>query len=281
MKIIPTEKINLPPRILRIALGLSLTILAGLALWQAHAWSERALGRPEFLTGYSLLAVTLAMLLLSLRKRLLVLPLGRMAFWQQFHHYLGLFGMIAFVLHAGWTVHGILESMMAIQFWAISISGLCGWYLNYKTPKLLRSTAINVLREDILLRREELAQQAYTLALQAAGKLESATIAEHYLARLQGFFQRRRSLAYCLIPNGRKRRLLLDEIDQLGRYLGPVGVTSQTAMRQLVQQKDDLDFQWALQNRLRGWVIVHLSLIWSFYFVVACHIYTVYAFHGF
>jgi hypothetical protein len=52
-------------------------------------------------------------------------------------------------------------------------------------------------------------------------------------------------------------------------------------MRQLVQQKDDLDFQWALQNRLRGWVIVHLSLIWSFYFVVACHIYTVYAFHGF
>jgi hypothetical protein len=256
------------------------TALSLVLLWRLCAMSESRLGRPDYLSGYALLAVMLAMLLLSLRKKLLVLPLGKLAIWQQLHQYLGLFGIGSFLLHAGFVVDGTLECLLSALFWLISASGLLGWYLNVRTPKLLRTAGASVLREDIVQQRNDLAARAYSLALQAAGRIESSVLAEHYTSHLRPFFSRGRSLAYCLVPNGKQRRRLLHELDQLNRYLGPFGQQSQLDMRQLVQSKDDLDYQWAMQNRLRGWVIVHISLVWSFYFLVACHVYTVHQFHG-
>ena len=262
------------------SIGILATVLAVWLLFLAQRWSERSLGRPDFLTGYALLAVSLAMMLLSMRKRLLVLPLGSVAMWQRAHHYLGLLAMGSFLLHAGVRVQGSMETILALLFWGISLSGLLGWYINYSTPKKLRAAGRSVLREDIPTLRDELAKRAYSLALKAAGKHESACLAEHYSQHLRPFFQKRRSLAYCLVPNGRMRRSLLHDLDQVVRYLGPDGRASQSSLSQLVREKDDLDFQWAMLIRLRSWVIVHVSLIWSFYLVVAVHVYTVYRFHG-
>jgi hypothetical protein len=137
-----------------------------------------------------------------------------------------------------------------------------------------------ILRDDIAGLRRRIAERAYTIALMAAGKMESATLAEHYVQRLQAFFMRRRSLAYCIAPNGYQRRELLHDLDQMLRYLGPEGRSSQATLCELVREKDDLDFQWAMQNRLRGWVILHVSLVWSFFVLIACHVYMVHRFHG-
>jgi hypothetical protein len=265
---------------LRFVRGIVVVILSLLGVEALRRWSDQSMGRPEFLTGYTLLAVCIGMMLLSMRKRLLFLPLGRLAIWQQMHHYAGLFAAGSFLLHAGFEVNGVLETILAALFWSISLSGILGWYINYRTPKLLRNAGPAVLRDDIASLRRDLARQAYGLAVSAAGKLESATLSEHYLQKLRPFFQQRRSMAYCLVPNGRMRRRLLQELDQIVRYLGPEGRDSHASMSRLVREKDDLDFQWAMQNRLRGWVIVHISLIWSFYLVVAYHVYTVYRFHG-
>ncbi len=269
-----------PKSRLRFFRSLAVTAGALSLLWWFRQWSESSLGRPDFLTGWALFAVCIAMMLLSMRKRLLLLPIGKLAIWQQLHHYLGLFAVGSFLLHAGFVVHGTMELIMAVLFWAISLSGILGWYINATTPKKMRAAGPAVLRDDIAELRRELAQRAYAIALHAAGRLESATLAEHYVRRLQPFFHRRRSLAYCFIPNGRMRRSLLHDMDQIVRYLGPEGRASHSTLSQLIREKDDLDFQWAMQNRLRGWVIVHVSLIWSFYLVVACHVFSVYRFHG-
>jgi hypothetical protein len=265
---------------LNLLKAMSVTALAVGLLYLAQSRSERSLGRPDFVSGYALLTVSIALMLLSIRKRLLILPLGSIAVWQQIHHYLGLFAVGSFLLHAGVSVQGGLETMLSLLFWGISLSGLLGWYINYATPKKLRATGRAVLREDIPSLRDELAKKAYSLALHAAGKSESACLAEHYMQHLRPFFQKRRSLAYCLVPNGRMRRNLLQDLEQVVRYLGPDGKASQSVLSQLIREKDDLDFQWAMLNRLRGWVIVHVSLIWSFYFLVAIHVYSVYRFHG-
>lgn len=246
----------------------------------AVLWAERTLRRTDFVSGISLATACFAMMLLSIRKVLLVLPMGAVKYWQQTHHYLGLFAVGAYLMHAGIVVHGAMEILLAILFWSISLSGLLGWYINVSTPRKLRAAGNVILRDDIETQRRGLAEQAYAIALKAAGKNESACLAEHYLKSLQPFFHKRPSLAYCLNPNGKRRRHLLHELDQVKRYLGPEGRASQATLSQLVQKKDDLDFQWALQNRLRGWVIVHVSLVWSFYLVAACHIYTVVEFHG-
>lgn len=264
-------------RTLRAVLTTAVAIVIAIVLYRRF---EMNLGRPDFFSGYMLLASCLGLTFLSLRKRLLILPLGSVAIWQQMHHYLGLFAVASYLMHAGLAIQGIFEIALAILFWIISLSGILGWYINYSTPKRMVAAGPAVLRDDIVHLRRQLAERAYLIALNAAGKLESATLAEHYLQCLQLFFRQRRSLAYCLVPNGRQRRELLHDLDQMVRYLGPEGRSSQATLCQLVREKDDLDFQWAMQNRLRGWVIVHVSLVWSFFFLVAGHVYWVHRFHG-
>ncbi len=243
-------------------------------------WSHDALGRPDWISGYTLLASCIGLMLLPLRKKLLVLPLGSVAIWQQVHHYLGLFAVASFLLHAGFPIHGIHEIAMSGLFVIISASGVLGWWINRSTPRLLATAGPSVLRDDIAMRREEIANRAYAVALSSAARVESAILAEHYSSRLRKFFGTGRSLFYCLFPTGVKRRALLRDLDHLTRYLGSDGRLAQRTMIELVRDRDDLDFQWALQNRLRMWVICHVSFVWSFFLLVALHVYWVYRFHG-
>jgi len=245
-----------------------------------YQWVDNQLGRPEYYTGFVLLASCVGLMTLSLRKKLLVLPLGAVAVWQQIHHYLGLFAVGTFAMHAGFPVTGFLEMSLAILFVLISVSGIVGWYINKTTPRKMLSAGKSVLREDIAALRRSIAQQAYHVALTAAGKIESATLADHYTQRLSEFFSRRRSLAYCIVPTGKSRRELLQGLEKIERFLGPEGRSSKQTLSELIVAKDDLDFQWAMQIRLRSWVIFHVSLVWSFFILVAYHIYLVYQFQG-
>ena len=245
-----------------------------------YQWIDNRLGRTDYYTGFTLLAASIGLMTLSMRKKLIVFPLGTVAVWQQVHQYLGLFALATFVMHAGFPVRGILEMALSVIFVLISLSGIVGWYINKTTPKKLLAAGKSVLREDIATMRRSIAQQAYHIALSAAGKIESATLADHYTQKLSDFFSRRRSIAYCIIPNGSSRRELLHGLEKVSRYLGPEGRSSKQTLSELVIAKDDLDYQWAMQIRLRSWVIFHVSLVWSFFILVAYHIYLVYQFKG-
>ncbi|MCY2974493.1 MAG: hypothetical protein NTW52_07470 [Planctomycetota bacterium] len=245
-----------------------------------YQWIDKQLGRTDYYTGFTLLAASIGLMTLSMRKKLIVLPLGSVAVWQQVHQYLGLFAVATFMMHAGFPVHGILETALSVIFVLISLSGSVGWYINKTTPRKLLAAGQAVLREDIATMRRSIAQQAYHIALTAAGKIESATLADHYTQRLSDFFSRRRSIAYCLVPTGRSRRELLHGLEKVSRHLGPEGRSCKQTLSELVIAKDDLDFQWAMQIRLRSWVIFHVSLVWSFFILVAYHIYLVYRYKG-
>lgn len=257
-----------------------ITIAAIAAMLMVYRWVDSQLGRTDYYTGFVLLASSIGLMTLSLRKKLIVLPLGAVVIWQQIHQYLGLFAVVTFAMHAGFPVHGILETALAVVFVLISLSGIVGWYINKTTPKKMLTAGNPVLREDIAIVRRSIAQQAYHIALSAAGKNESATLADHYTKYLSEFFSRRRSIAYCIVPTGKSRRKLLHGLEKISRYLGPDGKSSKQSLSELVIAKDDLDFQWAMQIRLRSWVVFHVSLVWSFFILVAYHIYLVYRFQG-
>ena len=44
--------------------------------------------------------------------------------------------------------------------------------------------------------------------------------------------------------------------------------------------KDDLDYQWARQMLLKGWLFIHIPLTFSLLVLVALHIFVVYGFRG-
>ncbi len=166
------------------------------------------------------------------------------------------------------------------RFLVHSGSGLLGWYLNRTTPKKLSVIGHEFILEDIPGIRQQLAERAYAIAIAAAGRLESTALAEHYGKYLVPFFQGKRSLSYALIPTGRLRRQHLENLERLDRYLNSEGRASRNQMSALVQAKDDLDFQLALQRRLRTWVIFHVMFVWFFVFLSIVHGVLAHRFHG-
>jgi len=257
----------------------SLAVLVAWAVVRAlRNRSAASLENEAFVTGYSLAAVCALLMLLGVRKRFSTFPFGRLAIWQQTHHYLGLLSVGAYALHANFITDGWLESILAISFWAIALSGLIGWYVNHTTPRLLRAAGRQILRQDIPVRMMEVADQAHAIAMSSAGNAETATLADHYRADLSHFFASRRNLWYRICPTGGRRRRLIASLENISRYLNTEGRIQLGEMSLLVQTKDDLDFQSAIQNRIRLWATAHTWFLGGFIVLAAAHVLVVYQF---
>ena len=247
-------------------------IVAWFILRSLRNRSAASLQNEAFLTGYSLAAICVLLLLLGLRKRIVSLQFGRMAIWQQTHHYLGLLSVGTYALHARLFTTGALESLLAISFWSIALSGLVGWYVNRTSPRLLRAAGPQILRQDIPERFRIIAKQAHELALASAGRSDTAALADHYRGPLSSFFATRRGLIFRISPTGVTRRRLLSGLENIDRYLSEEGRIQRREMSGLVRSKDDLDFQSAIQNRVRLWVAAHTWLLGSFLVLTIAHV---------
>ena len=252
--------------------------VAWLILRSLRNRSATSLQNEAFVTGYSLATICVFLLLLGLRKRLVTVQLGRLATWQQTHHYLGLLSVGTYALHARFITSGWLESSLAISFWSIAVSGFIGWYVNRTSPRILRAVGLQILRQDIPVRSRRIAKQAHELAVASAGKNDSASLADHYRIFLSPFFVSRRNLFYRLSPSGSTRRRLLGGLENIDRYLSEGGRIKRREMSLLVQAKDDLDFQSAIQNRVRLWASAHTWLLGCFLVLTTAHIIVVHQF---
>jgi hypothetical protein len=86
-------------------------------------------GRSDLFTGYSLLGVCLLLAFLSVRKRMLALPIGPVKVWLQVHLYAGVLSLVLFVMHVGWFNGGWLELMLGSLFlWIAGPDCICGIY---------------------------------------------------------------------------------------------------------------------------------------------------------
>ena len=259
-------------RYVRRLLPSAAVIVAWFILRSLRNRSSASLQNEAFLTGYSLAVICVLLLLLGLRKRIVSLQIGRMAIWQQTHHYLGLLSVGAYALHAGLFTTGSLESLLAISFWSIAVSGLVGWYVNRTSPRLLRAAGPQILRQDIPERFRMIAKQAHELALASAEKSDTAALADHYRGFLGLFFATRRGLIFQISPTGVTRRRLLSGLENIDRYLSEEGRIQRREMSVLVRSKDDLDFQSAIQNRVRLCVAAHTWLLGTFLVLTIAHV---------
>lgn len=241
---------------------------------------DAALGPVAWVSGWTLVGCVLGLMLLPLRKRLRLAWLGGVRFWQQTHHSLGIFALLVFGLHVGRPSGGWLESGLLAIFLVVSWSGLISWLLNRTTPKRLLAVQPALVFEAIEPQRQRVADEAYQLALEAAQSPGSALLGEYYRDRLERYFTAPRGWLYRLVPNGRLRRGLLDGLKRQHRYLDESGRSLADRLARQIQTRDDLDFQWALQWRLKGWALAHRSLTWTLLVMIAAHVWLVWRFHG-
>ncbi|MCY2983921.1 MAG: hypothetical protein NTY15_09815 [Planctomycetota bacterium] len=259
-------------RVGRRLVSIAMVIVGCLTLRVFRDRSAENLDNEAFVSGYSLAAICVFLMLLGVRKRVITTQIGRLAVWQRTHHYLGLLSVGAYALHAGVLTTGWLESMLALSFWAIALTGLIGWYVNRTSPKLLAAAGGQILRQDIPEKSKLIAKEAYSLALTAAGKNDTAALADHYQASLSTFFSAPRGWGYQIRPSGGKRRKMLDDLDNIDRYLSDEGRTQRRVMSVLVRAKDDLDFQSAIQNRIRFWAASHTWVLGCFVVLSIAHV---------
>jgi hypothetical protein len=234
----------------------------------------------SFTTGYCLLAALLFLAAFNVRKCFPFLPqLGSSAGWMQAHIYVGLGTAALFIGHTGWAVpRGTLEQILAGVYLLVFGSGLLGLYWSRSIPRKLTAVREQPIFEQIPLARRRLVGQVRALLFDSPRR--SLALCRCYVNRLAWFFERPRPLLYLIRPNGRTRQTLVSEIEYLDRYLAPGQRETSRQLIELVRQKDDLDFQFALQARLKVWLFFHIGLTYSLLPLAVVHGVVALAFHG-
>lgn len=256
-------------RRLRNAL-LILAALAGIFAW--CRWQEGQLGRDDFHTGYVLLAALFFLAIYNLRKKLPIVTWTSSAGWLQTHIYFGLGSAIVFAQHIGWAVpNGPLETTVAVLYCLTFASGLVGLYWTRTLPPKLANVAEEVIYERIPMLRSQLQQRAEQVALDAVRSSGATTLGEYYSENLQAFFERPRSLSYYLRPNSELRREQLAGLTSVGRYLSETEQKHAERLFALIRRRDDLDFQAAVQWRLKMWLFFHIGLTYPLLLLASLH----------
>jgi hypothetical protein len=250
-----------PPLIsfaMRRAIGVSITVLAiGIAL--SVVWLiDMRLGHASVFSGSALLACLFALVLIGVRRRLPILPLGKVSTWTQVHLYIGFFSSAVYWMHVPAIIgDGVFECTLSITFLIVTLSGYYGLYASRSLPKRLTAVEGQHRFDRLKWHREQISVTARELLDELSETSAIRVLGNFYTKFLYPFFDNRPSLTYLMVPSGIRRRRLTSGLMELDRYLEPEGRRAAGKLIALVRHRDNLDYQLALQLRLRVWLVIH------------------------
>ena len=259
----------------------SLLLAATLAVVSVFELWAGATTRAAYLTGWLLFGVMVVLTGYNWFKKIPYLPLGRSEVWLQFHIYAGLFTGVLFLLHVrGRWPTGWFEIVLTVLYAIVMVSGVLGILISRGWPKRLTARGGEVPFERIPIVRRQLREQAEALALNSVAEAKSATIAEFYTRRLHDFFAGPQNFLSHLVEVRQPLNGLLDELNDLNRFLNESERQVTAQLVTLVRQKDGLDYQHALQLTLRLWLFIHIPVTYSLMLCALAHLVLVYGFSG-
>ncbi len=264
-------------RLINLTFAITIVVAASVLVY----WRSNDLKASSFHTGYALFALVLFLMLYNLRKRLPSLPLGSSSTWLQLHIYGGLVSIAFFLLHVGVRFPtGILETTLYALFVTVVGSGLYGLYITRTIPKKITKLREQVVWERIPALRIAVQRQAHQVVVSLLRQSPAPTIADYYKKRLLTYFGLPRGVWYYLLPTSKLRNHILSEMTDMERFYSPDETETDQRLRRLVDQRDDLDYQDALQRRLKFWLFVHVSLTYGLLILATFHTIMAHAFIG-
>jgi len=255
----------------RLITNVAFTGLAIVFLINTITMQSASLRNSSWTTGYILLGCLFFLAAYNLRKKLSFLPrIGTSRLWMQLHIYVALFSIALFVGHIGLRIpDGSFEQLLAALYVIVAGSGVYGLYVTRTVPRKLTVVQNEVIFENIPGVRRELIQRARRLILDSASSTD--VLAKFYVNHLIYFFEKPRSLAYQVSPSLRRSKHLISEINDLNRYLSEPQRQKSRVLARLIQAKEDLDYHWAMQGKLKAWLFVHVGLTYSLLIVAVLH----------
>lgn len=257
------------------SLALLAFVVAGGVVWL----KDLSLRDPSFLSGWLLVAAFVVLAGYNLRKKLPFLPLADSASWMQLHIYLGLIATGLFLVHVGLALPtGLFESGLWALTAVLLASGLAGIAVTRLAPRALTEHGERVIFERIPRYRAQLAREVRELVEASLEEGSSESLPQVYADRLQPYFARPRDLPAHLVGSRVPLQRRCRELRALGRYLSETDAERLDQIEQRVVAKHNLDFQFAWQGLLKGWLFLHIPLTYATAVLAAVHVVLVYAY---
>lgn len=262
-----------------VATNIALVCLA-FALFILENWRrDVGLHDFQFFNGWTLLACIVAMLLLTWRKKVVILPFGRVGFWMQVHYYVGFLTVGVFLVHTRYEFPGsLLHWMLWGLFVLVSLSGIAGAIMSKVVPPRLETQSERILFDRIPSFRAQLAGRAELIAAESVQDGQTRSIARLYADVLSDFFAGPRDILAHLTASKVPQSRLLGQIAAIERYLDEAGRERLRKLRDLVEAKSNLDFHYANGGLLRVWLFVHVPATYALLVAIAVHVVLEYAF---
>lgn len=243
----------------RRQLALAITVSLIVLVWVASRLESVRLGSPAMLTGWTVLACVVGLMMIGVRRRLPFLPLGNVSAWTQTHLYLGIFTAAVYVFHVPHLfASGVFEGALSMLFLTAAASGFYGIFVSRTLPKRLTAVETQVRFDRVKWHRKAIHDTAEQIVQNLVEPTARELLQSLYQRNLQAYFASGPSPRYVLFPSSHRRREMMSVLNELDRYLEQEGRHAAGQFAALVRRRDELDYQFALQLRLRSWLVFHL-----------------------
>jgi hypothetical protein len=275
----------------RRALGFTILALVSLCFFAFHRGSILALGHPQLVTGWALLALMVFLVIYNLRKKLsfaefkLGNPLTwfmiRSRTWLQLHAYAGILTLFLFLIHIKFQIPtGLFEVGFGLLYLTVAGTGLFGLYLSRSLPPRLTTRGEEVIYERIPGFMETIRLSAEDLVLRSVKEAQSNAIPDFYNRRLHGYFAAPRNFWHHLRESRKPITTLQRDMRDLHRFLSDDEQAILSEIEQAARKKDELDYHHALQSVLKYWLFFHIPLSYALIVLTLLHMLLVNAFGG-
>jgi hypothetical protein len=266
--------------------GLYIAAGSGALFWLVWIYGN-GLRDPHFFNGWVLGGGILLQLYFHISIKAGTLAPKAAMRWRKLHVFIGYLLIAAFMSHSDFSLPDTaFEWALWWSFVLVTLSGIFGVYLAWSLKAKGRIDE-GIKYDRIPNLRAELAQKAYAVVakndpgndvIALPGLPYDAWIADLYASRLRDFFRGQENSGAHFIGSQRPLKRLTDEIDNLSRYVDEKSQEKLAAIRELVVEKDRLDFARVYLGFTKLWLFVHVPVTYALIVLAVLHILVAYAF---
>jgi hypothetical protein len=265
--------------------GLSIAAISAGLFWLVWIYAS-GLRDPRYLDGWLLAGGMALQITFHIAKAVGLSPRSATR-WQKMHVFVGYLVIAAFIVHSDFSLPDtVFEWALWTGFVLVTLSGIFGTYLVWSLQATRRIDE-NVTYDRIPTLRSEL-ELAFLIAVAETNPPAHAIdlpglpyedwIKDLYRTHLGSFFKEHRNFTSHLIGSQRPLKRLTDAIDNLSRYVDRQGQEKLVVIKNLVIEKDRLDFAHVSLRLAKAWLFVHVPVTYALIVLTILHVLVVYAF---
>jgi hypothetical protein len=266
--------------------GLLIAAISAGLFWLVWIYGN-ALRDPRYLDGWLLAGGIGLQFFFHIAIKAVRLSPKSILSWRKIHIFVGYLLIAAFISHSDFSLPDTgFEWTLWAAFVLVTLSGVFGTYLAWSL-QAKRGIDERVGYDRIPTRRAELAREVHAVVARTNPNLAAialpappydAWIIDLYNTHLRDFFQGQRNFTAHLLGSQRPLKRLTAEIDNLTGYVDQQSRTKLAAIRDLVVEKDRLDFAHVYLALTKGWLLVHVPVTYALTVLTVLHVLVVYAF---